>query len=403
MGTWARWVSPISGPPSTCSRPRGRRICGRRSPPRRQPISTSAGPITRAAHSSSAGRSPTRSSWRATRSSAKGSRRRSCPSSSACSPRRRRRGRRHSGPNAYRRLPLTAWADLLEPVAKYLGDYLRHPHDGPLWWDINVERRHAEIAVPMYHVTSWYRHLPPRGHRELPGPPALCQDRAGPRGSEAPDRPLGPPVPLHQPDLDGDGRDRLRLSRPRRSARDPAPLVRPVAEGRRHRHPRRAARPDLRDGGQSLAGRAGVAPCPHALYAVLPGRRRASQYRGRRRHPRPCRPRRGSSRPLRLRPRGSVPTRGGNTLILAMGVMDQRPVEARADVLVYTSEVMTCRPRGDGARHGHALRRKHRTRHRFHREARRRAPRRVCAEPGRRHHPRPLSPLEDHPCPPHGR
>ena len=36
-----------------------------------------------------------------------------------------------------------------------------------------------------------------------------------------------------------------------------------------------------------------------------------------------------------------MPTRGGNTLILAMGVMDQRPVEARADVLVYTSEVMT--------------------------------------------------------------
>jgi putative CocE/NonD family hydrolase len=40
-------------------------------------------------------------------------------------------------------------------------------------------------------------------------------------------------------------------------------------------------------------------------------------------------------------PADPVPTRGGNTLILAMGVMDQRPVEARADVLVYTSEVMT--------------------------------------------------------------
>ncbi len=60
------------------------------------------------------------------------------------------------GPDAYRRLPLTAWAELLEPVAKYLGDYLRHPEDGPPWWAINVERRHAEIAVPMYHVTSWY-------------------------------------------------------------------------------------------------------------------------------------------------------------------------------------------------------------------------------------------------------
>jgi putative CocE/NonD family hydrolase len=40
-------------------------------------------------------------------------------------------------------------------------------------------------------------------------------------------------------------------------------------------------------------------------------------------------------------PADPVPTRGGNTLILAMGVMDQRPVEARADVLVYTSAPMT--------------------------------------------------------------
>ena len=40
-------------------------------------------------------------------------------------------------------------------------------------------------------------------------------------------------------------------------------------------------------------------------------------------------------------PDDPVPTRGGNTLILAMGVQDQRPVEARDDVLVYTSAVMT--------------------------------------------------------------
>jgi uncharacterized protein len=39
-------------------------------------------------------------------------------------------------------------------------------------------------------------------------------------------------------------------------------------------------------------------------------------------------------------PADPVPTRGGNTLILAMGVQDQRPVEAREDVLVYTSDAM---------------------------------------------------------------
>jgi putative CocE/NonD family hydrolase len=40
-------------------------------------------------------------------------------------------------------------------------------------------------------------------------------------------------------------------------------------------------------------------------------------------------------------PNDPVPTSGGNTLILAMGVKDQRPVETRADVLVYTSAVVT--------------------------------------------------------------
>src|SRR5687767_4242372 len=40
-------------------------------------------------------------------------------------------------------------------------------------------------------------------------------------------------------------------------------------------------------------------------------------------------------------PDDPVPTRGGNTLIIPMGVRDQRPVEARPDVLVYTSDVLT--------------------------------------------------------------
>ena len=57
---------------------------------------------------------------------------------------------------AYRRLPLMAWGDLLRPVARYLTDYFRHPEDGPYWWAMNVERQHANINIPMYHVTSWY-------------------------------------------------------------------------------------------------------------------------------------------------------------------------------------------------------------------------------------------------------
>ncbi len=57
---------------------------------------------------------------------------------------------------AYRRLPLMAWDDLLQPVARYLSDYLRHPDDGPYWWPINLERQLHNVNIPMYHVTSWY-------------------------------------------------------------------------------------------------------------------------------------------------------------------------------------------------------------------------------------------------------
>jgi putative CocE/NonD family hydrolase len=57
---------------------------------------------------------------------------------------------------AYRRLPLMYWGELLKPVARYLVDYLRHPEDGPYWWPINLERQHHNVNIPMYHVTSWY-------------------------------------------------------------------------------------------------------------------------------------------------------------------------------------------------------------------------------------------------------
>jgi hypothetical protein len=57
---------------------------------------------------------------------------------------------------AYRRLPLIEWAELLGPVARYLTDYLREADEGPRSWQVNVERQHDQIDVPMYHVTSWY-------------------------------------------------------------------------------------------------------------------------------------------------------------------------------------------------------------------------------------------------------
>ena len=44
----------------------------------------------------------------------------------------------------------------VEPVARYLRDYLLHPEDGPIWWQTNFELQHGNVSAPMYHVSSWY-------------------------------------------------------------------------------------------------------------------------------------------------------------------------------------------------------------------------------------------------------
>jgi putative CocE/NonD family hydrolase len=49
------------------------------------------------------------------------------------------------------------WAERLAAVgSSYFGELLRHDTDGPFWWATDVRRRVASIEVPMLHVGSWY-------------------------------------------------------------------------------------------------------------------------------------------------------------------------------------------------------------------------------------------------------
>ena len=110
-----------------------------------------------------AGRSPTRSSWRATRSRARGSpqtllpelERVLAPAPTPWAP--------PLSPEAYRRLPLTAWAELLEPVAA-LPRRLSAASGGRgrSWWPINVERQHGQIDRAHVPRDVLVRHLPAR-------------------------------------------------------------------------------------------------------------------------------------------------------------------------------------------------------------------------------------------------
>src|SRR5712692_62095 len=242
---------------------------------------------------------------------------------------------------AYGHLPLADWAKRLEPVAGYLGDYLRNPEDGPRWWQVNLERQHDQIAVPMYHVTSWYdiflhgglanfRGLRARAmtnearvsQKLLVGPWAHLFPYTSPTSTGTGDIDFGAEalIDLHEIQLRWfdhwlKGLDTGILDEP--------PVKIFVMGENRWRDERewplartRYTPYFLHSGGRANSDRGD---------GVLDQQRPAGE----------------TADHFVYDPDDPVPTRGGNTLILAMGVQDQRPVEARPDVLVYTSAVMT--------------------------------------------------------------
>ena len=233
---------------------------------------------------------------------------------------------------AYRRLPLTAWAEWLAPVAPYFGDYLRHPEDGPYWWAIDLERRHREIAVPMYHVTSWYdiflhgglanfaglrAHAATeparRAQKLLIGPWAHLFPYTSPTSTGTGDIDFGPAALLDLHEVQLRWFDHF-LKGVDTGLLDEPPVKLFVMGENRWRD--EAEWPLARTRYTPYYLRAGGGLSPQA-----PGDEAPDHYT--------------------YDPADPVPTRGGNTLILAMGVQDQRPLESRPDVLVYTSEPVT--------------------------------------------------------------
>jgi putative CocE/NonD family hydrolase len=244
-------------------------------------------------------------------------------------------------PEAYRRLPLTAWAVLLAPVAGYLGDYLRQPEDGPAWWSLNLERRHGEIDVPMYHVTSWYDIFLHGGIANFCGLRRHARTEAARRAQKLLIGPWAHLFPYTSPTSTGTGEIdfgaealidlhevQLRwfdhwLKDMDTGILDEPPVKIFVMGVNRWRDESEWPLARMRSTPYYLhsAGRANGAGGDGVLSPAGPADESPDRFV--------------------YDPADPVPTRGGNTLILAMGVMDQRPVEARADVLVYTSAPMT--------------------------------------------------------------
>jgi uncharacterized protein len=58
--------------------------------------------------------------------------------------------------SAYSRVPVVEWANLLAPIAPYLRDYFDHVEDSTYWNAIGLRSRYRQITAPMLHIGSWY-------------------------------------------------------------------------------------------------------------------------------------------------------------------------------------------------------------------------------------------------------
>lgn len=238
----------------------------------------------------------------------------------------------------YRHLPLADWVERLKETAPYFGEYLSNERDGPYWWRINLLRHLKGITVPMFHVSSWYdiflegalnayraireeggSELARRSQKLLVGPWAHIRPYTAPTSGDTGDIDFGDDarIELHDyllrwfdywlKDIDTGLMD------------EPPVYLFIMGENRwRYENEWPLARTHYTKyyfhGGSPANSRQGSG----TLSTSPPGDEPPDNYL--------------------YDPNDPVPTLGGNTLIIPQGVADQRSVEDRQDVLVYTSE-----------------------------------------------------------------
>jgi putative CocE/NonD family hydrolase len=238
----------------------------------------------------------------------------------------------------YRHLPIGDWSELLAETAPYFADHVAHADDGEYWDRANVNRHAESVSVPMLHVTSWYDIFAeggPNAYRSVTDRSRFPEARSGQRLIIGPwghllpysvpssrgtgDIDFGPEalIDLNQTllrwfdhwlkDVDNGIMDEppvtvftLGENRWQSLADWPPPAMRPV---RWYLHSEGGANTAAGDGTLSM-----VPPADEPVDTFT------------------------------YDPDDPVPTLGGNNLIIGMGVRDQRPVEERPDVLVFTSE-----------------------------------------------------------------
>ncbi|MDZ7728225.1 MAG: CocE/NonD family hydrolase [Dehalococcoidia bacterium] len=234
--------------------------------------------------------------------------------------------------------PIADWVELLKEAAPYFGDHVAHPDDGPYWHRANLNRHAATVNVPMLHVSSWYdifaegavnafRSIRERSQdararetqRLIMGPWGHLFPYVVPTSGGTGDIDFGPEalVDLHETQLNWFDQY---LKDDDTGVLDTAPVHVFVMGENRWRALEDWPPPEANPVRFYLHsnGNANSVAGDGTLSTVPPADEAADAYT--------------------YDPDDPVPTRGGANLAIPLGVQDQRPVEERQDVLVFTSE-----------------------------------------------------------------
>lgn len=238
----------------------------------------------------------------------------------------------------YRHLPLSDWAELLKDTAPYFADYLANEADGPYWRRVNLNRHLAGITVPMLHVSSWYDIFLEGALNAYAG----ISEKGGNRLARANQKLLVGPwahlLPYNKPtsgntgEIDFGEAARIELHdyllrwfdhwlKDADTGIMDEPPVRLFVMGEnrwRGENEWPLARTQFTRFYLHSDGNANTRHGSGSLSLAPPGDEPPDNFV--------------------YDPSDPVPTQRGNTLIIPYGVADQREVEERADVLVYTSD-----------------------------------------------------------------
>lgn len=239
-----------------------------------------------------------------------------------------------------RHVPIYDWVERLKDSVPYFKDYLDHPEDDAYWRQLNVRHKAHEVSVPIFHVASWYdgflegglhyfagvreRGATPEarsGQRLLVGPWPHLYPYDSPT-SKVGDLDLGPEAMIRLGDLSIRWFDYW-LKGIKNGIADEKPVSIFVMGDNSWRDENEwpLARTNYTPFYLHSAGKANSLNGDGTLSRISPQSERADSFV--------------------YNPDDPVPTLGGSLLgPNPTGPADQRPVEKRQDVLVYTSEPM---------------------------------------------------------------